>query len=171
VALCRCGGSKNKPYCDGSHSEIGFDSRPSVDRTPDEVRTYEGKQVTVHYNRLLCSHAGECGRRLKSVFDSDRKPWIMSDNGTPQDIIAAVKACPSGALRYSLPGEAPQHAMPGAAGISIEKDGPYRVVGIPLATPRLAEGASRDKYTLCRCGASKNKPYCDGTHSSIRWSG
>ena len=80
-----------------------------------------------------------------------------------------VKACPSGALRFSVPGEEPQHDLPDIDGVTVEKDGPYRVVGIPLTTPRLAEGAHAEKYVLCRCGSSKNKPYCDGSHYDIGW--
>ncbi|MCH9684660.1 MAG: CDGSH iron-sulfur domain-containing protein [Deltaproteobacteria bacterium] len=169
MALCRCGASKNKPYCDGSHNDIGFDSSPSEDRSKDEILTYEGKEVTIHYNRLLCSHAAECGRRQKAAFDSSRKPWIVPDNAPKQGILDVVKACPSGALRFSLPGQAPQHAHPDAKGITVEQDGPYRVCGIPLASSRLAKGANPDKYVLCRCGASKNKPYCDGSHYDIGW--
>lgn len=169
MALCRCGASKTKPYCDGSHNDIGFDSTPSEDRTKDEILVYEGEEVTIHYNRLLCSHAAECGRRQKAAFDSSRKPWIVPDNAPKQGVLDVVKACPSGALRFSLPGEAPQHAHPDAKSITVEKNGPYRVSGVPLASPCLATGASPDKYVLCRCGASKNKPYCDGSHVDIGW--
>lgn len=169
MALCRCGASKNKPYCDGSHNDIGFDSSPSDDRSKDEILTYEGEAVTIHYNRLLCSHAAECGRRQKAAFDSSRKPWIVPDNAPKQGVLDVVKACPSGALRFSLPGEPPQHAHADAKGITVEQDGPYRVSGVPLASARLAKGASPDKYVLCRCGASKNKPYCDGSHVDIGW--
>lgn len=170
MALCRCGASKNKPFCDGSHNEIGFDSQPSDERTPDELREFEGRNVTVHYNRLLCSHAGECGK-LEAVFNPSRRPWIMPDNGDVDDIIRVVTNCPSGALSHSLPGQSPQHFVEGARGISIEQDGPYRVTGVPLTSARPAAGACPDKYVLCRCGASKNKPYCDGTHHDIGWKG
>jgi CDGSH-type Zn-finger protein/ferredoxin len=170
VALCRCGQTKNKPYCDGSHSEIGFSSDPSPDRTPDGVKVFQGKHIDVHYNRLLCSHAGECGGRLKSVFDPNRKPWIEPDNASADDIKDVVGRCPSGALSWSEPGGSPQHITPEAPGITIERDGPYRVTDIPLASGVQAEGACPDKYVLCRCGASKNKPFCDGTHADIEWS-
>jgi CDGSH-type Zn-finger protein len=169
LALCRCGASKNKPYCDGSHNKIAFDSRPSDDRTKDEILTYEGKEITIHYNRLLCSHAAECGTRQKAAFDSSRKPWIVPDNASAENIMEVVEACPSGALRYSLPGNEPQHARADVEGITVERDGPYRVTGIPLASARQAKGASAEKYVLCRCGASKNKPFCDGSHVDIGW--
>lgn len=170
LAVCRCGASKNKPFCDGSHNEIGFDSRPLDDRTPDRLETFEGREITVHYNRLLCSHAGECGK-IKAVFDPSQKPWIRPDNGASDDIIGVINACPSGALSYNSSDQPDQTAILHIAEISIQPNGPYRIAGIPLATARLAKGASAAKYVLCRCGASKNKPYCDGTHNDIGWKG
>lgn len=169
MALCRCGASMNKPFCDGSHNETGFDSKPSGDRTKDEIMVFEGKEVTVLYNRLLCSHAAECGSKLKSVFDSDRKPWIVPDNGNADEIEAVVKSCPSGALRFAQVGRDAELDVPMTPGVLVEKDGPLRVEGIPLLNARLAKGANPWKYVLCRCGASKNKPYCDGTHHDIGW--
>lgn len=169
VALCRCGHSKNKPYCDGSHNDIGFSSEPAPERTPDELRVFKGKQLDVHYNRLLCSHAGECGKRLKAVFDTTRDPWIAPDNATPDQIRDTVKACPSGALSWSEPGGTAMHICGDAPEIAIEHNGPFRVTRIQLASGVKAEGASEDKYVLCRCGASKNKPFCDGSHSEIGW--
>lgn len=169
MALCRCGASKNKPFCDGSHNDIGFDSSLSEDRTKDEILTYAGKDITVHYNRLLCSHAAECGKRQKAAFDSSRKPWIMPDNASVEDIKDVVKACPSGALRFSTADEHPRQEKEERTGITVEKNGPYRVSGVPMMAPRLADGANPEKYVLCRCGASKNKPYCDGSHFDIDW--
>ena len=169
TALCRCGASKTKPYCDGSHSEIGFDTAVSEERTKDEVLVYDGEEISIHYNRMLCSHAAECGRRQKAAFDSSRKPWIVPDNAAKQGIIDVVRACPSGALRFSLPGGQPEHRQSDVEGITIEKNGPYRVSGVPLASGCPAKGANPNKYVLCRCGASKNKPFCDGSHYDIGW--
>jgi len=169
MALCRCGASKTKPYCDGSHNEIGFDSTPRTDQSKDAILTYEGEEVTIHYNRLLCSHAAECGKRQKAAFDSSRKPWIVPDNASAEGLREVVKVCPSGALRLSLPGDEPQQTQPDIKGISVEKDGPYRVTGVPLDSSRQAAGANPEKYVLCRCGASKNKPFCDGSHFDIGW--
>lgn len=169
MALCRCGASKNKPFCDGTHNDIGFTSDPAPDRTVDKVRIYEGRDINIHYNRLLCSHAAECGARLKPVFDSSRKPWIEPKNATPEEIKEVIRTCPSGALSFSEPGVNAQHLVNHDAGITIEPNGPYRVSEVPLASGVHAEGASPDKYVLCRCGASKNKPFCDGTHADIGW--
>ena len=170
VALCRCGQSKKKPYCDGSHNEISFTTEPSSDRTPDLVKVFEGNQINVHYNRLLCSHAGECEARLKAAFDTKRDPWIVPDNATPDQIRDVVQVCPSGALSWCEPGEQAQHVIGEEPGITIECNGPYQVTKVPLASGVQSESASPDKYVLCRCGASKNKPFCDGSHFDIGWS-
>ncbi len=170
MALCRCGQSANKPFCDGSHKRTDFDGSGQDNAARDKVRSYEGTEITVHYTRLLCSHAAECGKRLEAVFDPDQRPWIQPDKGTPEAIMDVVRACPSGALRYSLKASDPQHLTSGETGISIEKDGPYKVTGIPLDGHHSSDFASSEKYVLCRCGLSKNKPFCDGTHRDEGWS-
>ncbi|MES0809464.1 CDGSH iron-sulfur domain-containing protein [Roseibium sp. SCPC15] len=169
MVLCRCGASKSKPFCDYSHTDIGFNSDVSNDRTSDRLIAYEGHETTIYYNRLVCTHAGECGHRLKSVFDSARKPWIDPDQGGAAAIQAVVSACPSGALSWSKPGGTPEHIDNDIPGIRIERNGPFLVSNIDLTDANWAEGASPKKYALCRCGASKNKPYCDGSHAKIGW--
>ena len=169
MALCRCGRSKQQPFCDGSHTGIAFATDPEASRTADGVKVYPGQQLDIHYNRLLCSHAGACGQRLKAVFDPTRDPWIAPDKAPAQQIRDVVAACPSGALSWSEPGGPAQHIVDGEPGITVEGTGPYRVVHIRLASGPQAQGASPDKYVLCRCGASKNKPFCDGTHAEIGW--
>ena len=167
--LCRCGQSANKPYCDGSHRDAGFASAAEAVSSKDRVYNYAGAEITVHYNKLLCSHAGECGKRLKAVFDPGARPWVQPDNGSVDDIKAVVAACPSGALTYSDTG-APAHIVGKDARITVEPNGPYRVENVALAGEGYrAASASEDKFVLCRCGLSKNKPYCDGSHSDAGW--
>lgn len=168
-ALCRCGHSKNKPYCDGSHNDAKFDSSPGDAKSHDKVSVYEGADVTVYYNRLLCSHAAECGRLASNVFNTQERPWIQPDNGTVEQIAQVVSACPSGALRMSEPNENPQAITNDEVSIQVEKNGPYWVRNIAISPEYWAEGQSDNKYVLCRCGLSKNKPFCDGTHSEEGW--
>ena len=168
IALCRCGASKNKPYCDGSHKDAGFDGSSNDVTDRDRIYTYEGNDITVHYNKLLCSHAGECVRRAASVFNPKQTPWVQPDAGTPDQIKDVVAACPSGALRYATSGD-PVEITTKEIAVTTEKNGPYHVTNIPLQCNYWAKGQSTRKYVLCRCGMSKNKPFCDGTHQDEEW--
>lgn len=169
MALCRCGGSQNKPFCDGTHAKNGFESAGSDVAAKDKVRAYEGRDVTVYYNVLLCSHAGECGRRAAAIFNPKQKPWIQPDNGTREQVLDVMRACPSGALRYGQADGEAELVAGGEVSITIEKNGPYRVRNIPVAADFWAQGQSVKKYVLCRCGKSGNKPFCDGTHRDAGW--
>jgi CDGSH-type Zn-finger protein len=164
MALCRCGGSGNKPFCDGTHTKIGFSSAKLEGRVEDKRENYKGKRIIIHDNRGICAHAGRCTDGLASVFRLNEEPWIHPDAASVEEIIDTIKKCPSGALSYSL--EVVEHRdRQGKPTIFIAPNGPYVVSGGPelVDTPR-AEGASKEHFTMCRCGGSKNKPFCDGTH-------
>ena len=167
VALCRCGGSKNKPFCDGTHGTNGFKDKTLAKGKRPKRTSYEGKRITIHDDRSICAHAGVCTERLKSVFRGDREPWIDPDGAGMREIVATIKKCPSGALSYSIGGVA-QKADERRPLVTVTKDGPYAVTGgVALANVPFADGASPERYTLCRCGASRNKPFCDGSHWSV----
>ena len=103
IALCRCGKSNNKPFCDGTHAKIGFSSEtnnPAAGKWQD----YVGKHITIHDNRHLCAHAGNCTHGLDSVWRMGKKPWIDPDGASVEAIIAVIEQCPSGALSYSIDG-------------------------------------------------------------------
>ncbi len=170
MALCRCGHSKSKPFCDGSHKEAGFRSRGGEPAGKDRLLVYEGSEVTVTFNPRICSHAGECGRIAGHVFDPKERPWVQPDKGARDEVEAVVAACPSGALALRRADGGREHRMPDRCDIAIEKDGPYWVHGVRPPTGAQAEGISSEKYVLCRCGLSGNKPYCDGTHRDEGWS-
>lgn len=164
MALCRCGASKSKPFCDGSHTSVNFSDQKSPERTVDMTQSYEGQKISVLYNRLLCSKSSECGRRLDRVFDTKRDPWIEPDQGSVDEIVAVVCACPSGALSYQVSGAPIRHEVEQCSVIEVESNGPYHVRNVSLAAGEWCSGACENKYSLCRCGASKNKPFCDGSH-------
>ena len=164
IALCRCGESSNKPFCDGTHVKIGFEDSKKSERTRDKRSDYIGKAITVHDNRGLCAHAGVCTDRLPSVWRLGIEPWIDPDGASVEAIVEAIEACPSGALSYTIGGEERRDGDQPAA-IRLAKNGPYVVTGnISLEAVEFGEGVSREHFTLCRCGASKNKPFCDGSH-------
>ncbi|MEC7963469.1 MAG: (4Fe-4S)-binding protein, partial [Pseudomonadota bacterium] len=98
MALCRCGQSKSKPFCDGSHVAAGFDDALGKPAGRDRLIAYEGAEATVTYNPMLCSHAAECGRLASHIFNPAQKPWVQPDKGTVDEVRAVVAACPSGAL-------------------------------------------------------------------------
>ena len=167
VALCRCGGSKNKPFCDGTHGTNGFRDQNLANRNQNRRANYVGKRITIHDNRAICAHAGFCTDSLEAVFRSHQEPWIDPDGASVEKIIETIKRCPSGALSYSIENveRRDQDRVPM---VTVTNDGPYAVTGgIELVGVPFGEGASTEHYTLCRCGASKNKPFCDGSHWDV----
>ena len=167
VALCRCGGSQNKPFCDGTHGTNGFTDKRTADESLNRRIDYIGKRITIHDNRGVCAHAGHCTDRLKTVFQMGKEPWIDHDGASVEEIIETVGKCPSGALSYSIENieyrDQAREPM-----VTVTDDGPYAVAGaIELIGVPFGDGASKDRYTLCRCGASKNKPFCDGSHWNV----
>lgn len=172
IALCRCGASKNKPFCDGTHSEIGFSGeKERAEAYP--VREYEGDELTVVDDIGICCHAGECVKGAPDVFfewDGDER-ISKPDAADRQKIIDVIRKCPSGSLAYKLSGELHDEFFDQEE-IFISKDGPLHVRGgIAFDNPDGQAPPTRDHYTLCRCGASKNKPYCDGAHKEAGFKG
>ena len=164
MALCRCGGSANKPYCDGTHAKIGFSSAKLEGRVEDKRENYVGEKITIHDNRGICADAGRCTDSLASVFRLKEEPWIHPDAADAEEIIATIQKCPSGALSYSVD-DVEHRDRDGEPTIFVAPNGPYVVSGGPdLLDTIWGEAASKEYFTLCRCGGSKNKPFCDGTH-------
>ena len=167
-ALCRCGSSSNKPFCDGTHARIGFDGTRFTTVPPDAAKPYRGKGITIHDNRALCAHSGICTDGLPGVFRLGREPWIEAGGANAAAAIAIIQRCPSGALSYSLDG-VPPPAGPGERLITASANGPYFVSGRVELRADGARPRDPGRYALCRCGGSKNKPFCDGTHWAIRF--
>ena len=164
TALCRCGNSNNKPYCDGTHLQIGFVGEKEADRVPDRVDEYEGVGITIVDNRGVCSHAGICTDNLPRVFRLGTEPWIDPTGATVEEIIALVEQCPSGALSYRMNGVRHQDHDGGPA-VKVTRNGPYYVTGgVELTDDQGSEPEAENHYALCRCGNSKNKPFCNGAH-------
>ena len=165
--LCRCGESKHKPFCDSTHTRVGFDGTETAPTTPSEERREraEATHITVTDERGLCTRAGFCGNRVTNVWNLLEQ---AEDSRARFEIIQRVERCPSGRLAYELEGTAIEPHLPKA--VAVRKDGPYWVTG-GIAVTR-ADGApveTRNRVELCRCGQSSNKPFCDGTHFAIKF--
>jgi len=169
MALCRCGGSNNKPFCDGTHATNDFSSEKLADGSKDKRDDYVGDNITIHDNRGICAHAGRCTDGLPKVFRLKEEPWIHPNAEKAEAVAATIKQCPSGALSHST-GGTEHRDQDRESGVLISKNGPYVVTGGPdLVGEKRGEGASTEHFTLCRCGGSKNKPFCDGTHWYIKF--
>ena len=169
VALCRCGGSKNKPFCDGTHAKNKFNGDKDPNRVPDAREDYAAAGITIHDNRGICAHAGKCTDGLPVVFRLRKEPFVDAEAASPDDIANTIKQCPSGALSYSIDGD--EYAVRGGDPmIAFAPNGPYVVRGgAELDGADLLEGATTDHFALCRCGKSKNKPFCSGAHWEVQF--
>ncbi len=164
-SLCRCGRSDDKPFCDGSHAE-GFEGAETAPTTSYEerARSYEGTGVTLRDDRGLCEHAGFCANKQTNVW---KMTGSTGDARVRAEMMAMVDRCPSGALSLRV-GE--QDVEPDLRpAIGVVDDGPLAVTGGPggSVTVVRVDGTrvNRSRMTLCRCGASDNKPWCDGSHA------
>ncbi len=169
VALCRCGGSNNKPFCDGTHKKNGFSGAKDPDRVPDLREDYSALGITVHDNRGLCAHAGRCTDGLPKVFRLRQEPFIDPEAASPDEIVRTIPQCPSGALSYSIAG-AEHRDRGGEAVVGFVPGGPYVIRGgAELEDADLLEGGTTDHFALCRCGKSRNKPFCSGAHWNVEF--
>ena len=130
------------------------------------LQTYSTDAITVTFDPNRCIHAAECIRTAPKVFDSRRLRWIQPELGDPAQIVMAVHKCPTGALAYSLPNGSAEGADPGE--IRPAHDGPLYVRGetrVEAEDGRVI--AESFRIALCRCGATKNAPFCDGSHREV----
>ncbi|MDR0449302.1 MAG: CDGSH iron-sulfur domain-containing protein [Rickettsiales bacterium] len=172
VAICRCGKSMNAPFCDGSHIEGGFDGTETAPKTPilKNAEVFKGPDMNLADNEKYCAFARFC--------DAGGRVWnLVMQGGAPADKLAAKEAnlCPAGRLMMFTKSGEPMEDKYNPE-LNIIEDGGLRISG-PLWVKGgiLVESEDgsvyevRQKQTLCRCGASGNKPFCNGAHASIRF--
>ena len=174
TALCRCGQSKNHPYCDGSHHHADWDPTLTAGNIPllENADLYDGPGVQLADNTEYCVHARFCMAR-GTVWQ------LTEDSGNPEAHDLAVHEsmyCPSGRLKLWDKEEEKFYEPPLKPALGLIEDpqeecsGPLWVKGgIPVNGPDGTEYEQRNRVTLCRCGASANKPYCDGTHVTVHF--
>ena len=135
----------------------------SGQRKPLQVRSSETIEVTFDPNR--CAHSGECLLRAPGVFNLRARPWIQPDHLEADRLAAVIERCPSGALTYRRLDGGPAEQPDPEVTFNVQKNGPIHVRGIVEMVD--AEGTPftiGPRAALCRCGASGNKPFCDGSH-------
>lgn len=131
----------------------------------DHLRRYEGAALDVFYDKSRCIHAGECGRALRDVFDGRRTPWILPDNAAPDDVVKVIERCPTGALTYARKDGGPAERFGARNLVQVVPNGPLHASGeIAIRRSDGGEVPPQARVSLCRCGQSKNKPYCDDSH-------
>ena len=132
----------------------------------DKPIEYPGKEARVSWHGKLCIHVGECGRAQGELFVGGRKPWCDPDTAANEEVKEVVARCPTGALSAEFDGESGwQEAADERNSVHVAYNGPLFVRGdLEIdGAPDNAPGA-RFRAALCRCGASKNKPFCDNSH-------
>ena len=163
--LCRCGQSRDKPFCDGSHAFERFEGTETASVVGSEARAehHDGPAITVHKDGELCHHAKFCKQELTNWFELIPQ---TDSTGALTELIAMIEHCPSGALSYALDGEVIEPPLPEEIGPIA--NGPLFVSGrIPIERADGEPMECRNRVSLCRCGRSGNLPLCDGTHIEI----
>lgn len=167
--LCRCGKSKNKPYCDGTHNDTNFDGAETASRKPyiEKAEIFEGPQLRLTDAHEFCDHSRFCMRSggIRNLIGKSDDPEAK------QTAIEEAMICPSGRLvLWDKKTEKP-FEKDFEPSIVLVRDkqkkcqGPIWVRGgIPIESSDGTMYESRNRVTLCRCGKSENKPYCDGSH-------
>jgi len=132
-----------------------------------KTKEYSNGEVTIVWKPSLCIHSTNCISGLPKVFDMNKRPWINAEGATSEKMIEQVKKCPSRALSYYI-NNTKQKGEQTMSDVKIDlmENGPILVNGkIELKNSKGETIPSDDTVALCRCGGSKNKPFCDGTHS------
>jgi CDGSH-type Zn-finger protein len=172
--LCRCGHSKTKPFCDETHVKVKFDGTETAPRLPyaQQAEQFDGPTMVLSDVENLCAFARFC--------DPEGKIWSLieatDDPRVHELVIREAMHCPSGrlVLHDKETSEEIEQRLPVSIGVvedpALDCSGPLWVrggVGIESFDGKKYE--TRNRVTLCRCGASGNKPFCDGSHASIKF--
>ncbi len=171
-SLCRCGGSNKKPFCDGTHAKIEFDGTETAVHDPiiAQAKLIQGPEMQLADAKHLCASARFC--------DPNGKVWNQVKNTTDPDVrsnfIRQVGCCPSGRLIAidNATGKSIEPTLPQSIGAIQDPhkkcSGPLWIRGgIPIVSSDGEAYEIRNRVTLCRCGKSKNKPFCNGAHASF----
>lgn len=130
-----------------------------------KIKEYTNDEVTVVWEAGKCIHSAICVKGLPNVFKLNDRPWIKIDAASTDQLVNTVKKCPSGALSYYMTNEDDQTSETLETKVEVLENGPLLVYGTLKVTDKDGNEETKNRTTaFCRCGASQNKPYCDGAH-------
>ena len=130
-----------------------------------KIKEYTNGETTIVWEAGKCIHSAMCVKGLPEVFKPKELPWIKIDAAKTELLVNQVKACPSGALSFYMNHEKNKNAEVLETKIEVLENGPLLVYGTLHVTHKDGSKEVKNKTTaFCRCGASNNKPFCDGTH-------
>ncbi len=138
-----------------------------------KTKEYTNGEVTVVWQAEKCIHSEKCWKGLPGVFDPNARPWVNTNGATTDEIVAQVSKCPSGALStYMNDEDKSNEPIQSEQIVEIAKNGPLMVYGnITVKHPDGTRTTQHNVTAFCRCGASSNKPYCDGSHKKVGFEG
>jgi uncharacterized Fe-S cluster protein YjdI/CDGSH-type Zn-finger protein len=130
-------------------------------------KVYRGRDVEVSFDLDMCIHIGECLRGQPQVFQLKRRPWALPDMAGADEVAEVVRLCPSGALQYRRLDGGPQEDPDGPTKVTPMRDGPLLVTGKIEVRHEDGTVETLPRATLCRCGESQHKPFCDNQHLAV----
>ena len=135
------------------------------------IKKYAKEELTIVWEPKKCIHAVVCVKELPGVYDPNAKPWIKPENASVDQLKSQIDKCPSGALSYEQKGITNQNKNMNTE-VELMKNGPLLVKGNVDVKSHDGTVVTKEKMTaFCRCGASANKPYCDGKHKQAGFEG
>jgi CDGSH-type Zn-finger protein/uncharacterized Fe-S cluster protein YjdI len=128
-------------------------------------RRYMGDQIDITYSLKRCIHAEKCVIHLPGVFDRHGRPWIRPNDATPDQVAQVILMCPTGALHFERKDGDLSETPPSENTILAWQNGPLQANGDLSVIGTNVEIQEETRLTLCRCGESTNKPFCDNSHT------
>ncbi len=136
------------------------------------TKTYTNDEITIVWKPNTCIHSRICFSGLGKVFNPSERPWVKPENASSEELMAQIDKCPSGALSYYKKNEAKTENVEVETIAEVSENGPLLVYGNLKVKKNDGTIEQKNKVTaFCRCGASGNKPYCDGSHRKIDFKG
>ncbi|MFT5883850.1 MAG: putative Fe-S cluster protein YjdI [Arcticibacterium sp.] len=137
-----------------------------------KIKEYPNGEITILWEPDKCIHSGECVKALPEVYDPKARPWLKIEKASTAELKAQIAKCPSAALAYVPASSIPKEKNNASVEIEVMENGPLLAHGIIKIKGKDFKATSNGKVTaFCRCGASGNKPYCDGSHIKSNFKG